>query len=108
LYWAKEFYNQLFFLPNPERNIVFLGLILNGQLYLRFLVDSFSMTNKEIWTFKLFLGNSKGGFFPTLFSLLLSGISWYVCEMGVDGFVLCNKGNLEDNASRMMCFRFRC
>jgi hypothetical protein len=62
----KKFYNQLFFLPSPERNIVFLGFTLNGQLYLKFLVDSFSMTNKEIWTFQLFLGNSKGGFFSYL------------------------------------------
>lgn len=87
---------------------MFLGLTLNGQLYLRFLVYSFSMTKKEIWTFKLFLGNSKGGFFPTLISLLSSGISWYVCEMGVDGLVLRNNGNLEDNANRAMCFRFSC
>jgi len=88
--------------------VCFLGLTLNGQLYLRFLVYYFSSTKKEIWTFKLFLGNRKGGFFPTLFSLLLSGISWYVCEIGVDGLVLCNNGNLEDNASRVMCFRFKC
>jgi hypothetical protein len=86
LYQARDLYNKLFFLPSPERNIVcFLGLTLNGQLYLRFLVYYFSIAKKEIWTFKPFLGNSKGGFFPTLFSLLLNGISWYVHEVGIDG-----------------------
>jgi hypothetical protein len=63
-------------------------LILKGQLYLKFLVDSFSTTREEMDPPNYFWEIIKVDFFVN-FSLLLIGISWYVCEMCVsDGIVL--------------------